>query len=245
MFRKFYVCAKQFLCPAAVSQYFLQKANIIYLCNTNRNVLQGCGTLAPPALVPSFQQRGSRTCSSIVFHPSRQQMPVAIIWPLMSLIIKVLSVINNLSIIALWNAGKKKSSKAEVQILEARLKHTGKNRHFETVGWMELSILEIDFLKIRIKARPVCRECTQALLDYPCKTLTPVFYRRTTGGAERLPTANVGVCVLTSDLGHCGMLQLYGSLQLYSFQWVYTCASCSLFIGTAVYSEGSEIICLD
>lgn len=53
----------------------------------------------------------------------------------------------------------------------------------------------------------------------------------------RLPSANVGVCVLTSDPEHRGMLHLYGSLQLYSFQWVYTCASCSLFIGTAVYSE--------
>lgn len=109
---------------------------------------------------------------------------------------------------------KESSSKAD---LEAHLKNTGKNRHFETVGWMEVSILEIDFLKIRIKACPVCRECTQALLDHPCKTLSPVIYRRTAGGAERLPTANVGVCVLTSDLERCGMLQLYGNLELYSF----------------------------
>lgn len=102
---------------------------------------------------------------------------------------------------------------------------------------MEVSILEIDFLKIRIKTRLVCREWTHALPDYPRKTLSPVIYRRTTGGAERLPAANVGVRVLTSDLEHCGVLQLYGSLQLYSFQWVYTCASCSLFIGMAVYFE--------
>lgn len=61
----------------------------------------GMWNVGSSALVPSFQKRGARTCSSIVFHPSRQQMQFAIIWPLMSLIIKVPSVINNLSIIAL------------------------------------------------------------------------------------------------------------------------------------------------
>lgn len=110
-----------------------------------------------------------------------------------------------------------KKSLLLTQVLEACLKHTVKNRQFESVGWMEVSVLEIDFLKIRLKARPVCCECTQASLDYTCKTLVPVIYRWTTGGAEPLPTVNVGVCVLTSDFEHCGILKTlweFAALQL-------------------------------
>lgn len=96
---------------------------------------------------------------------------------------------------------------------------------------------QTDFLKIRIKVCSVCSESKQALLDYPSKTLSSVISRQTTRGAERLPTANTGTAVPTSELESFGILQLYVTLQLYSFRHACTCASCTLFTGTSVYSE--------
>lgn len=75
------------------------------------------------------------------------------------------------------------------------------------------------------------------MLDYPSKTPSSVISRQTTRGAEHLPTANMGTAIPTSDLESLGILQLYVTMQLYSFQHARTCASCSLFTGTSVYSE--------